>query len=318
MYSFVADEGRVWREIRRLVRKGGRILGAVSYLSDPEALLLKENDILVVDASEEAIGKGATSKAAVRAAFERAEIYTLDYLHSKMLIIGRTLVVGSMNASARSRYDLTEAAIITNDQDAINDARDWIRRLTMRATKIDDDLMAKIQGYEVFKRPEGRRRGRKKSAPRSMSNLDAAWWYIYTPNRNFTGKHADEAEQTRSDLEKSFKKVGQFVDTMEFVNGDGLLGRLKIGDHVFWGWGPRSKARAHVMAHCKVCEIEPFDDMTYIHITFPKSAENKAVPWKDFQDMAQEAEIGISKSAWTRLIKDGAKAEWLQDNWRKT
>ncbi|WP_395022669.1 hypothetical protein [Dongia sp.] len=110
MLKFVGVQA-VWDAIEEVGTKGGKKTGAIAWVSSSNRISFGAGDRLVVDASDHAIRQGLTRAKVLRRAFERgAELRSCSGLHAKVVVMGRTLVVGSMNSSGRSDGSLAEAA----------------------------------------------------------------------------------------------------------------------------------------------------------------------------------------------------------------
>ncbi len=73
----------LWKHIARLASKSERRMGAIAYASSERAIRFGEGDILITDASKEAIACGQTSATLLRNAYKRgAELYSLRGLHA--------------------------------------------------------------------------------------------------------------------------------------------------------------------------------------------------------------------------------------------
>lgn len=127
---------------------------AVAYLSNP-ALRFSEGDVLIVDASDEAIKGGQTSAAALRAAFgSGADVYSWPGLHAKVYVLGAEVFVGSANASQNSK-GLMEAVVRTNDLGVVAQAIAFVDALARKADKVDEAFLVRIEAIRVAPRLGG-------------------------------------------------------------------------------------------------------------------------------------------------------------------
>jgi len=134
MRTTFLQEG-VWPAITATIGKYRRpCLAAVAYagLDAPKLLPLRRGSTLVVDASIAAMKSGLTHPDALRAFLERGiRIYSQQDLHAKVFVIGSKAVIGSTNASRSSAQRLIEAAVITSEASAVEDAQRFIRSLCL-------------------------------------------------------------------------------------------------------------------------------------------------------------------------------------------
>ncbi|MFJ4109093.1 phospholipase D-like domain-containing protein [Oerskovia enterophila] len=114
---------KVWESLRT-VTWPGPVRAAIAYVGReaPELLPLGAGDTLVFDGSDESLAGGTTNPAALQVLFDRGVILvSVARLHAKVIVAGseeageRKTLVGSANASERSRTSLREAALLTDD-----------------------------------------------------------------------------------------------------------------------------------------------------------------------------------------------------------
>ena len=152
--------GGLWDTIKRLAKRRAQCSAAVAYVSTDDWLSFREGDLLVTDASDRAIAEGLTSAAVLSRAHRRGVmLYSLGGLHAKVLVLGRTAVVGSANLSRSSR-SLTEAAVVSDDATMVAMAKSFVHRLTDYARPIDARFLARISNIPVERGPRPGGRGR--------------------------------------------------------------------------------------------------------------------------------------------------------------
>src|ERR1044072_5576617 len=94
---------KVWTQVTRLLDKRENKIAAIAYVSKGTPLSFGDGDVLVCDASDQAIKTGETDAAILkRFLIDGAELYSCPNLHAKILISGDSVVIGSANLSASS------------------------------------------------------------------------------------------------------------------------------------------------------------------------------------------------------------------------
>lgn len=148
--------GGVWKAIRDL--KGRRNIAAIAYLGSNAPELLQQfqkGDVIVCDASDATIKNGGTSIEAIKKLRSRGVIiYSHTSLHAKVLVIGRTVVVGSMNASSSST-NLDEAAIVSTTPTEVIAAKRFVQDLTKKSVLIDETFVHRATKLHVRTRKSG-------------------------------------------------------------------------------------------------------------------------------------------------------------------
>lgn len=219
----------VWKEIGKL---GGKPrLAAVAYLGDNASHLLGDfgsGDIVVCDASDGSIRSGSTSRKALKDLVKRGvQVFSLQDLHAKVICIGRTAVVGSMNASASSTSMHEAAAILSSDQD-VRAARQLIRRFVTQAIAVDDRFLRRIARMKV----QRRQHSSGSTTSNTSKNDYVTIGVVYDADH---AKFVKEAKEKR-DI-KHVKLAGYEI---KVCTGDrGERRNLTIGELVVWVYADR-------------------------------------------------------------------------------
>lgn len=119
----------LWRATTTALRKARRAWAALAYLGQGGGQLLpvRKGSTLVVDMSLRAVKAGATDPKEVRKLLRRGvEVFTRGSLHAKAFVTERVAIVGSANASHRSRDYLDEVAVLVKDEAVRRDLRSVI------------------------------------------------------------------------------------------------------------------------------------------------------------------------------------------------
>jgi hypothetical protein len=118
--------------MQRLVADGKGVRAAVAYLGRGGATLLplKRGDSIVVDMSIGVVRQGVTDPRAIRTLVRRGvKAFSRGSLHAKFILVNKTLIASSANASHNSKEILDEAGIITTDPAAFQRASDFFDKL---------------------------------------------------------------------------------------------------------------------------------------------------------------------------------------------
>jgi phosphatidylserine/phosphatidylglycerophosphate/cardiolipin synthase-like enzyme len=178
MTRFVSND-ELWRELQTRVSNGKRVRAAIAYFGGRGAKLLplKKGDSIVVDLSLGAVRQGITNPHELRTLAGRGvKVFSRGSLHAKFLLIDKTLIASSANASRNSKEVLDEAGIITTDPAAVR-----------RATVFFDKLCTEPVGPEYLKtciaeyRPPKFKPAIERRQPRSKGSrrvVEAKLWFI--------------------------------------------------------------------------------------------------------------------------------------------
>jgi hypothetical protein len=141
--------GRTWKRVSVQARSAPTRRAAIAYVTTND-VGLRSGDTLVTDASLGSIRAGHTdAKLLLKLYDEGVAIYSLEGLHSKVVLFGRIAVVGSANMS-RSR--LTEASILTDDPVITAGVAAFIKAMTVRRNELSRTDIKRLCGVKVVRR----------------------------------------------------------------------------------------------------------------------------------------------------------------------
>jgi hypothetical protein len=143
----------VWSRVKAISDRSQTRTAAIAYVTTDSMIQFGAGDVLVADASDNAVACGETSATILKAAIDRgAEIYSCEGLHAKLIVFDGIVVLGSANLSERSERDLVEAAWITDDPTLVDEARSFVKRLAAQSQRIDGGLLRRILSIKVARR----------------------------------------------------------------------------------------------------------------------------------------------------------------------
>lgn len=171
-HSFLGGEGRVWPAISAL--KGKPRMAAVAFLGEAAPDLLPQfgkGDVIICDASEQSVANGLTSAGALQRFRERGVLlYSVSSLHAKIVIVGSTAAIGSMNASQTSAGK-SEAAVLTSDPKLVSAATGLIRDLIPKSIEVDEVFVNRARRIRTRR---ANRIGTKRPSEASLVTFSAA------------------------------------------------------------------------------------------------------------------------------------------------
>lgn len=124
---------KIWQRITKAA-KDSRTKShvAVAYFGKGGAdlLPLKKGSILLVDASLGAVKAGQTHPDdLLKLYYKGVKIYSWEFLHAKIFVLGGSTYIGSTNVSTRSAQLLKEVLVRSNDKSTTNAAMEFIKSL---------------------------------------------------------------------------------------------------------------------------------------------------------------------------------------------
>jgi len=215
----------IWDEITLAVKKSKiKSIVAVAYFGQngAEMLPLNEGSTLLVDASEKAVKTGQTCPAELlKLYYKGVKIYSLEDLHAKIFVIGKTLYVGSTNVSGNSKNRLIEAVIKTTDKHAIDDAKAFVE--SKCELEMGENELTELKKMYVAPKFSGRKR-------KIEIGIQSGFYIFKLKETKYSIKQEEEVEKGRIEAEKkrinkARHKVDEFIWTKDI--------KAKTGDIIF-------------------------------------------------------------------------------------
>jgi hypothetical protein len=223
----------LWPQLGRLARKAKHRMAAVAYVTRAAEVRFGAGDILVVDASDQAIKSGVTAAVILRTAHRRgARLFSCPGLHAKVLLLGNVAVVGSANISATSVNKKIEAALITDDHATTSTVRSLIVQLANQSDEIDDTFLRRIGKIKVSRKwPESSRRENMLVTTSTASTLDLS--KPKSASQNESGKERARRKRASRAVVSELAKHGVRLDNTRVLSLRGktfaLTGRFDFG-----------------------------------------------------------------------------------------
>lgn len=155
----------LWATASKLAAKSSTRFAAIAYVT-AEHVRFKKGDVLICDASEWQVRRGATSAPVLLAARKRgAEIRDCPNLHAKVLLLDDRVIIGSANLSATSADDLEECAVLSSDPALLSQTKGYLHQLRETSRPLERSDLEKLAALPVEKQPAPLRAGHKRTPP---------------------------------------------------------------------------------------------------------------------------------------------------------
>ena len=120
----------LWPTLTSRIKGSKRNFVAVAYLGKgaKRQLPLHRNDVLVVDVSPAAVKSGETNPSEIEKYLKLGVVvHSCPNLHAKVFVMDNAAIIGSGNASRRSKNILLEAGLLTTDSKSSTAARAFVQ-----------------------------------------------------------------------------------------------------------------------------------------------------------------------------------------------
>lgn len=303
----------LWPAISKLAKNSLK-RAAIAYVSSDEHIQFGEGDLLVCDASTNAIRSGQTSASVLKRAFERnATVYSLPGLHAKVVLLNEKALIGSANASDSSARNLIEAALLTDQPSIVTMAQSLVNQLASQATILTEKKIDRLLSIKVERRtPTNRTKGNIKTRIGNHKN-----WIIRTTE--ILTDISREQEAVEASVERLQDKLGNPRSSVSWVR---WIGRSRFrrevgeGDWMIQMWSPHGrKLPTDIYERMPILDREEIDKATYIYYEeFPKS-NDRTKSFGDFKKLAQRAGIRRQIKPESQFEITEHQADLLQELW---
>jgi hypothetical protein len=316
--TFLTNEA-LWQTISDRIKAASRVDAAIAYLGQEGAKLLRlrEGHRLVVDMSPATVKAGATDPREVEKLIKRGvAVFTRRNLHAKVVVADKALISGSANVSKHSQDVLDEAAILTTDESAVRQAREFVERLCTEPVRPEYLEECKL----IYRPPRfgGAKAGAKNSDQRSAH---AKLWIV-----NLTESTLPEDEMERfkvgeaaaRDLVKDNERSR--VDSFHWPYKPRMADKLEMGDWILQCMTWKDK-RVTIQAPGQFLYVDHYlrnsasgKERWAFHLEVPRRGES--LSWADFRTAAKSllGSKGVETPR-TRAVRDVATADELLRLW---
>lgn len=287
MKTLLSDD--LWTDLSRQSADHKRIRAAISYVT-ARHLDFREGDLLVCDASDDAIKGGLTSASVLRAFFDQgAEIYSYDGLHSKVAVIDNRSLIGSANLSENAGVGTCEASLLTDDSQITGLILGFIEKIKNESTQVKEDFLRRIDALPVV-RASGVSRSNKKKIDVGESRV----WFLSTrPLSERISKAEESFEQSGiEEAEKQVKREGYDVGFIRMMGKSRFRSEAKLGDLVIEARIEKRGTRKYIQIEKASPIIHRQDNENWTRFYLEISPDEKYYLWKEIK--AKFASLGVS------------------------
>ena len=274
----------LWPRLRQLAKRAKKKQAAIAYVTDDTKIAFGKGDILITDASDEAIKAGQTSAAVLKAACKRkAQVFSIKGLHAKVYAFDKFAVIGSANLSKESERR-TEAALLTDQPTVVSSARLLIESLKQQAVVVDDSFLARIARLPV--------QVRRQTVSRPKTKLKT----VSLPRTWLAGvRYMAEKEHEKKAVEKGMREAEKHltqedsaVSWLRFRGNSRFRKEAKAGDVVVCICTQSGQDIPEAVYHHVPILLRKDDkknDVTWFYMEEFPDAEETTLTWKQFKKL---------------------------------
>lgn len=279
----------LWLELSRKFADHKRIRAAISYVT-ARHLDLREGDLLVCDASDNAIKGGLTSASTLRSFFDQgAELYSFNGLHSKVAVIDNYALIGSANLSENAGIGTCEASLLTDDPQIAGLIQGFIENIKSECTLVTEQFLQRIEALPVVRASGIGRRSKKK-----IDVGESRVWFIATAQLSERITDAEKAFELQGleEAEKRIEKDGYGVQSVRWSGRSRFRSEAKPGDLVIEAFTEKRGTRKYVQVFqaAPILHRQDNDRWTRFYIETPP--DEAYYSWSDVK--ADFKSLGVS------------------------
>lgn len=290
----------LWPTISRLAKTSLK-RAAISYVSSDKHLKFGDGDLLICDASDEAIKSAHTDAKILKRAFDRgAEIHSCPGLHAKVMLLNDKAIVGSANASLSSASNLIEASLLTDSPVTVAKVQSFILEVKSRSAVVTEETIARLMKIDVI------RAGRTPLGPkRPRISIRASRTWIIGIHDLLRERPDDrkQVDKTRRRLKAELVRRRSSVEDICWFGSSRFRKECKPGDWLILMYTPEGrKTPSQVYRRLPLIDREELNGATYFYYEFFKNSDQTAISWQQFKGL-------LKKTGISRLVKPGSEFE---------
>ncbi|MFT5028526.1 MAG: hypothetical protein ACI9VS_000951 [Candidatus Binatia bacterium] len=228
----------IWKRVGSLARKARRRKAAIAYVTK-DLIGFRRNDMLVVDASENAVKSGETDARLLRDLLKRGvQIFSCDSLHAKLLWFDQKALVGSGNLSRSSEQTLVEAGVLNDHPGTAASVESLIEQLIQQSPKLEARDISRLCRIEVLRRGRGRLSSSNQGKKPSVAELGNRVWLISVREllRDPSESDQTQIDEAVEELRSSGNTAGSEVGWIRWSGGSRFVRECREGDLVIRIW----------------------------------------------------------------------------------
>jgi hypothetical protein len=280
----------LWKTIKQLAKKARVKRAAVAYITSDEVVQFGNEDILVTDASDAAIAAGQTDAEVLARAKERgAELYSLDSLHTKVMLLDGVAVIGSANLSASSANSLVEAAWVSDSPAAVAMVGSLVEQLAGYAEPINDAFIERIRKIAVAKKFIGA--GKKPTVKIKLAAHQTWIVGVHELFKDFPEEANAIAEgETIADARRTRERSS--VGWIRWTGNSTFRNNAQKGHSIIQIWSKHNAKRPEaVYRHAPILHRQDEARCTRFYVESFANAEETTLTWGQFRKLLNQVDL---------------------------
>ncbi|OJW82197.1 MAG: hypothetical protein BGO69_16515 [Bacteroidetes bacterium 46-16] len=269
--------GDIWKQANKIVKENENKIACIAYVTFAN-LSLSNGDTLICDVSDYAIKYKQTSAQTLQNYYKKGvKIYSNSQLHAKLLLTNSVLILGSANLSKSSANYLTEAAIITQNDSVISQARSFCYNLQNEAlplNKRDIERLLKLPTIETPQKP-------KKVSGIRRKRFGSNYWFIsvFPLSDKLYNKISGYVEPKIEEVSKQENIETHGISFIRWRANTPFAHNIKEGDQIIMRFHNKNKTQSHIYPPVTILKKETRGGFIYLY--HRDNTENR-IAWSSF------------------------------------
>jgi hypothetical protein len=281
--------GNLWTEIRVFARKAQRRKAAIAYITR-DLVGFRRGDVLIVDASKQAVSCGETDARLLRDLWKKGvQLFHCDDLHAKVLLLDHVAFVGSANMSNSSAVRMVEAGVLTDHSSTVSSVASFIEQLIQLSSVLSERRLAILCKVKVIRRG-GNNSGRRTKRKIKIPPLGNDTWLVGLREAAKDPSPSEQSliDQAVSSLQKQLRSADAEFDLIKWGSRSRFPRKCRAGDSIIQIWrSNKAKRPSAVYRAVPVLLKQKSGNWTRFYISEPTGRHAK-VRWGSFQRLLNE------------------------------
>jgi hypothetical protein len=286
MKALLSDN--LWETLSIQSAEHKRIRAAIAYVT-ASYLNFRQGDVLICDASDDAIKGGLTSASILRSfVAQGAEVYSYDGLHSKVAVIDDQALIGSANLSENVGVNTCEASLLTDDLQVVALIQGFIENIKGESDPLNEEFLNRIESSPVI-RNDGSQRKSKKKIDVGQSKV----WLVSTQELSDRIVKTEEIFERvgMEEAQKHLKIAGYEIYSIRMSGKSRFRSEAKSGDLVIEVFTEKRGKRNYVEVYRAAPILHRQDEEKWTRFYLEVPIDRNYYRWKDIK--ADFASLGI-------------------------
>lgn len=307
----------LWKTVRAQAQKSRCRKAAIAYVTK-DLIQFRKGDLLVMDASPQAISCGETDAKLLRTLDKKGvSLYHCAGLHAKVLLLDDVAVISSGNLSNSSANGLVEAGMITDHGSTVAGVASFIEQVLAQSRELEANRIATLCKIKVVRRG-GRGTGSSKQRRPKVAPLGSRTWLLGVRElvKEATPDEQRLIDRAMEKLRTQMKDPEEESAWLRWASTSRFARECRQGDSVIQIWNSsKAKRPKSVFRSASVLLKRKSKKWTWLFLKEPTGSQAE-MSWGKFKGLLKEVGYSRHVGPWILHVLDPDVADAITRRWK--